>query len=656
MAEVAKMHLSTSDDLPAPEGEGITWRAVGFGLVVVLWMVFWNTHAEYLAHTSRMNISHFPMVLLCTFVLIVFLNQALRWWQPGWALRQTELLVVLAMGLLAAAVPAFGLTGFFLGMISVPYYRATPENQWAEYIHPYLPGWVIPSNDGRAMQWLYEGLPAGQAIPWGVWMVPLFWWLSAIAAIVLCSVALSSLLRKQWAEHERVAYPILVPPMELASAADAPKGTGIFHNRLFWVGCGLVFFVKGWNILSYFDPGIPVIWLGQQWFYFARFFPPQHTGVNFFTIGFAYFANVELLFSIVAFHLIYMHEIAFFRRIGYALSVRTGPGDPISGLQSAGAFIALVFWTFWTARHHLKYALQQAIRPSADRPDAGEMMSHRMSMLTLLVCGVFLVLWMNAIGLAFKFAIPMTLGLFVVYIGLARVIAETGVVYMSMPIDEAGFTGLFFHPRAFDAQARTGMVLFSALRCQSKAMFMVPLVHIAKLGEVVSRQRGRLLLTVLATLVVGIGAAIALTLHWSYQYGAYNFNDFPFTLYPPSVYDALVNAIREEPQHQPERYLFVGAGALIFSLISMLRYRVTWWPLHPMGMIVPVGHALHSTTSIFIAWAAKTIILRIGGAALYRRSRPFFVGLLVGYALAVFVSYVVDILYFPGQGHHMHSW
>ena len=309
---MAEVRASNTTD--AATREGITLRAVLFGLVIVLWIAFWNTHAEYIAHTSRMNISHFPMVLLCTYVLVVLLNQLVRWIMPRYALCQTELLVVLAMGLLGAAIPAYGLTSFFLGMISVPHYLATPENQWSEFVHPHLPDWLVPSNEGHAMQWLYEGLPAGQSIPWDVWIVPLFWWLSVVAAIVLASIALSSMLRKQWSEHERVAYPVLGPPVDLASAADAPKREGILYNRLFWIGCGLIFFVKAWNILSYFNPGIPIIWLGQQWFYFARFYPPQHTGVNFFTIGFAYFANVDVLFSILVFHLLYLNEIAFFRQ------------------------------------------------------------------------------------------------------------------------------------------------------------------------------------------------------------------------------------------------------------------------------------------------------------------------------------------------------
>ena len=40
---------------------------------------------------------------------------------------------------------------------------------------------------------------------------------------------------------------------------------------------------------------------------------------------------------------------------------------------------------------------------------------------------------------------------------------------------------------------------------------------------------------------------------------------------------------------KPERYALVGAGIVLFSVMSVLRYRFTWWPLNPMGMIVPVG-------------------------------------------------------------------
>lgn len=55
--------------------------------------------------------------------------------------------------------------------------------------------------------------------------------------------------------------------------------------------------------------------------------------------------------------------------------------------------------------------------------------------------------------------------------------------------------------------------------------------------------------------------------------------------------------------------------------------------------------------SVFIAWAAKRLVLRFGGPALYRKMRPFFIGLIVGFFLGVGISYGVDAIWFFGSGH-----
>lgn len=59
---------------------------------------------------------------------------------------------------------------------------------------------------------------------------------------------------------------------------------------------------------------------------------------------------------------------------------------------------------------------------------------------------------------------------------------------------------------------------------------------------------------------------------------------------------------------------------------------------------------------VFIAWACKATLMRVGGVALYRRSKPLFLGLLAGYTAGVTVSFVVDMIWFNGQGHMVHWW
>ncbi|MBT4137461.1 MAG: hypothetical protein HOE48_06065, partial [Candidatus Latescibacteria bacterium] len=57
-----------------------------------------------------------------------------------------------------------------------------------------------------------------------------------------------------------------------------------------------------------------------------------------------------------------------------------------------------------------------------------------------------------------------------------------------------------------------------------------------------------------------------------------------------------------------------------------------------------------------LVWAAKSIILRIGGITLYERARPFFFGLVIGYVVSLGMSSVVDYIWFPDDGHNLHNW
>jgi len=97
---------------------------------------------------------------------------------------------------------------------------------------------------------------------------------------------------------------------------------------------------------------------------------------------------------------------------------------------------------------------------------------------------------------------------------------------------------------------------------------------------------------------------------------------------------------------------FFGLGGLVYSLLSVCHYRFVWWPLHPIGLTIATIWMLKRTAaSIFLAWFLKRTILRFGGAGLYRRLRPFFIGLVVGFFAGVGISYAVDVIFFFGKGH-----
>jgi len=46
--------------------------------------------------------------------------------------------------------------------------------------------------------------------------------------------------------------------------------------------------------------------------------------------------------------------------------------------------------------------------------------------------------------------------------------------------------------------------------------------------------------------------------------------------------------------------------------------------------------------SVFLAWLTKTLVLKYGGLDLYVKTRPFFLGLILGQFISAGVWYVID--------------
>ena len=77
-------------------------------------------------------------------------------------------------------------------------------------------------------------------IPVSQWTQTLFSWLSLVALILIGSLAINVIMRKQWIEHERLVFPLLAPVLDMT---EGPRTglPGFLRNRLFWLGFGVAF-------------------------------------------------------------------------------------------------------------------------------------------------------------------------------------------------------------------------------------------------------------------------------------------------------------------------------------------------------------------------------------------------------------------------------
>jgi hypothetical protein len=321
--------------------------------------------------------------------------------------------------------------------------------------------------------------------------------------------------------------------------------------------------------------------------------------------------------------------------------------------QTTGAFLVFVGWALWTSRNHLRNVARSAVgRGQLD--DSDEMVSYRFAVWGTVLGSAFIVLWLRAAGMELWTAAVLLLALFAAYFGAAKMVAEIGLLYTPSTLGAESFVVATVGTANMTPGSITVLAFSQNLVCYGKGMVLPPLVHVTRLSDHVASGRRRLLVGVIAALALSYAVSMGYTIWLGYTEGAYNFNAYPFSYYSRRIFDRVVYRLGEPWQIDAHRLGFLAIGAVGMGLLTALRYRLAWWTLNPIGFALP--RLTWQVFSLFLAWAAKALILKLGGVQLYRRSQPAFVGLLVGYALGVGLSAVVDWIWFPGQGHAIHSW
>jgi hypothetical protein len=152
-----------------------------------------------------------------------------------------------------------------------------------------------------------------------------------------------------------------------------------------------------------------------------------------------------------------------------------------------------------------------------------------------------------------------------------------------------------------------------------------------------------------------MAAYVVVTLYLGYKNGAHNFGSYAYDTSNRFPFNTVVNYAKNPRTTLPTEMTYFAAGGIVAAVLMLLTYRVSWWPLHPIGFTVAFAYPVRVTAySVFLAWLAKSVVLRIGGISLYRRSQTFVLGMLMGYVGGVGISFLVDVFLFYGQGHRVH--
>ncbi|MBI5724383.1 MAG: hypothetical protein HZA50_10530, partial [Planctomycetes bacterium] len=469
---------------------------------------------------------------------------------------------------------------------------------------------------------------------------------------------------RQWSSHERLRYPIAqFAGALIEQASDNPVGH-VFRSRLFWVGLGVTFIIYlingyyAWNPDSIQIPLVPVVDCQAIRFKYTQLMQPGSyflftPRIYMAVMAFAFLLSAEVSFSIGVSQILFILTMAWLTT-NYNFDAS---GDDMRGgnmvWQRFGSYLGLAIMLLFIGRRYYWDVLKSAVtfQPSSRGAESHAVWACRI----FFISNAIIIVILSCFGLAWPFALILVVLIMLLFLVIARVNAESGLFFIQpgwMPVCVLlGLFGTFsIGPKALILAA-----LVCVMLCLDPRECLMPfVVNVLKIGEQQKLRPKSVGSIGTGVFAIALMAGTAATLWANYSYGFPSWDSFPqdvakrpFTLGLWAVTDLKQQNVLEQSEDlgtwqrlanpSPDfKFLYAaGIGVGLVLLMSFLRLRFTWWPLHPIIFIIwgtwPIMEFSHS---FFAGWLINMAVTRFGGSNTYRTVRTLMFGVIAGHLLA----------------------
>ncbi|MDP7281237.1 MAG: hypothetical protein QGG39_15320, partial [Candidatus Poribacteria bacterium] len=233
-----------------------TRRSIIIGLLLIPLSSFWISNSEMV--TGVTEITSTSLLIGAVFVLFILVlgNVLLEKTVPGYALSGAEMLTIFVMLNIGMSINGIGMFGFLVTALCNPFWYATLENGWRDFL-PAIPTWFVPQSK-NAIRSLYLGESTlYRADHLKAWIVPVLTWSGFTFVLLWDMLCVNVLLRKRWLEQEQLSFPITTLPVEMSLRER--RFSDYLKNHYLWIGLLIATLIQTNNTLQYYYPQLPYI-------------------------------------------------------------------------------------------------------------------------------------------------------------------------------------------------------------------------------------------------------------------------------------------------------------------------------------------------------------------------------------------------------------
>jgi hypothetical protein len=675
----------------------LSLRAVILGLIGVAFVCSYTYFNDWIMRQTMFVGNFMPISVYGFLVLfLAFMYPLLSRVHRGLALKPGELAVILGMVLASCAIPGSNLLRLFTPALIMPHRFEKTEPGWQKQgVMQLLPDGIlvdISDDEETVLSGFTRGLGEGDEtiafsdVPWHAWAGPMIFWIPIILSLWLAVVGLSTVVHRQWADHEHLPYPIVTFTKALFPTENGERSP-IFGNRIFWIGLLAVFSIHTYNYLNTWFPdyllgriplGVDYSSLAVLSDTFAKGGGENLLG-GFFTIYFtvvavAYFLPKDVSLSLGLGPFLWIFVAGTLATYGIGTTGWQG-GWPFGltreSMMIMGAYFAMLAVLIYTGRHYYANVFKRAFGVNVtDKIEGSAVWGARVFLAAMVL---FVTYTAIVADLDWPIALLFAIGCVSVYLVMSRLLAETGLFFIVTTGTPATILWAIFGAHALGPQIMLIMFMFCiVLFYDTREALMPYVINALKLADDCQQKVGKTAGAIALALIVGLAVGIPVTLYFQYDRGVdvsswqINQSKVPFNdvigimqrldaqgqLETAGQATGLSRFLHASPNGQAIATFLISAALVL--VFSGLRLRFANWPLHPVMFLVWSTYAGNAfAQSFIIGWLIKMLVTKYGGASIYQRFKPLMFGLIAGEMLGGVIPMIVSLIYYLVTGGEM---